>query len=206
MKKNKVSLIIPVYNSALYIEKCLESIVNQTYKNIEVIAIDDGSKDQSLKLLKRYAKKYNYFKVYSQKNLGVAKTRNKAVSLATGDYIMFVDNDDFLEKDYIERYITEILETKSDILIGGYQRVNSKNKVLFYAMPKNTSWGKYIVVAPWAKKARASRSRFRPASSTMSSLGKNIQKTSTIRKSSGIFKLSHWRRCLFFFKFILKKY
>lgn len=151
MKKNKVSLIIPVYNSALYIEKCLESIVNQTYKNIEVIAIDDGSKDQSLKLLKRYAKKYNYFKVYSQKNLGVAKTRNKAVSLATGDYIMFVDNDDFLEKDYIERYITEILETKSDILIGGYQRVNSKNKVLFYAMPKNTSWGKYIVVAPWAK-------------------------------------------------------
>ncbi len=150
MKEEKVSIIIPVYNSENYIKRCLDSIVNQTYKNVEVIAIDDGSKDKSLNILKEYKTNYSFIKVFSQQNNGVAKTRNKAISLTTGKYVMFIDNDDYIDSNYIEKYVTEIKERKADIVIGGYKRVNEE-KVLFKTAPKDSKWAKYIVVAPWAK-------------------------------------------------------
>lgn len=146
----KVSIIIPVYNSEKYISRCLDSIINQSYKNIEVLVINDGSSDNSLKILKEYEKKYNNIKVIDKENEGVAITRNKGIKLATGDYIMFIDNDDFIDSDYLESYINSV-SNDVDIVMGGYKRVNEKNKILFYERLKDTNWSKYIIMAPWAK-------------------------------------------------------
>lgn len=147
---NKVTIIIPVYNSEKYISRCLDSVVNQSHKNIEILVINDGSSDNSLKILKKYEKKYNNIKVIDKENEGVAITRNMGIKLATGDYIMFIDNDDFIDSDYLENYINSACNDV-DIVMGGYRRINEKNKVLFYETLQNTEWSKYIIMAPWAK-------------------------------------------------------
>lgn len=145
----KVSVIIPVYNSEKYISKCLDSVLNQTYQNIEVIVINDGSKDNSIKILKEYEKKYKNIILIDKKNEGVSKTRNLGIKTATGDYIMFIDNDDFIDEDYIETYMKN---SDYDIVIGSYKRIDNNNKLLFkYNLNENSRWTKYVVLAPWAK-------------------------------------------------------
>lgn len=152
MKQNSlVSIIIPVYNSEKYIKKCLDSIINQTYKNLEVITINDGSTDDSLKILESYKKKFTVVKVYSQENSGIAKTRNKGIELASGKYLMFIDNDDFIDEKYVETFVKTIELQQADIVVGGYKRVDSKNKIIFHNKPKNNDWSKYTIIAPWAK-------------------------------------------------------
>ena len=95
----KVSVIIPVYNSEKYIEKCINSVLAQTYQNYEIIVINDGSKDNSGKIMEQLQDKYpDKIKYIEQENMGVAKTRNKGIEIATGDYIAFMDNDDYIEK------------------------------------------------------------------------------------------------------------
>ena len=94
--ENKVSIIVPVYNCESSIERCLRSILTQTYQDIEVIAVDDGSKDKSGKICDKLAKEDDRLIVIHQENSGVSKTRNKALKLATGKYIQFVDSDDYL--------------------------------------------------------------------------------------------------------------
>lgn len=147
----KVSIIVPVYNAELYIERCINSIINQTYKNIELILFDDGSLDASLELMKVYERKYDFIKVYSHDNSGVAITRNEALRKTTGYYIMYIDNDDYIDSDYVEKFVNKIEETASDIVVGGYKRVNKNKKIMFQYTPQNDDWQKYIVVAPWAK-------------------------------------------------------
>ena len=101
--KPKVSVIIPVYNSEKYIEKCINSVLEQDYQEFELILINDGSKDGSLKILERYKEKYKEkIVLVNQENCGVSKTRNKAIQMANGKYIMFIDNDDFIDKDYVK--------------------------------------------------------------------------------------------------------
>lgn len=152
MKKNNlVSIVIPVYNSEKYIAKCLDSIINQTYKDIEIIAIDDGSSDSSLNILREYEEKFDFIKVFSQKNSGIAKTRNKGIDLSKGDYLMFIDNDDYIDSYYVEIFVNTIQKRRADIVIGGYKRVNTNNKVLFHNKPKNNNWSKYTIIAPWSK-------------------------------------------------------
>lgn len=148
---NDVTIVIPVYNSEKYIERCINSILNQTYQNVDILVINDGSIDRSEEILNSFVTKYKNIKVINQENIGVAKTRNKAIKLANTEYIMFVDNDDFIDNDYAETYLKKIQFTKADIVIGGYRRVNVENKVLFKQKLSNTSWSKYIVLAPWAK-------------------------------------------------------
>lgn len=145
----KVSIIVPVYNSEKYISKCLDSIINQTYKNIEIIVINDGSKDNSIDILKEYERKYSNIILIDKKNEGVSKTRNLGIKKSTGDYIMFIDNDDFIDKDYVETYMKN---EEYDIVIGSYKRVNNEDKILFkYNLDENSLWTKYVVLAPWAK-------------------------------------------------------
>lgn len=145
----KVSVIIPVYNSEKYISKCLDSVLNQTYQNVEIIVINDGSKDNSIKILKEYEKKYENIILIDKKNEGVSKTRNLGINKATGDYIMFIDNDDFIDEDYIETYMKN---SDYDIVIGSYKRIDNNNKLLFkYNLNENSRWTKYVVLAPWAK-------------------------------------------------------
>lgn len=147
----KVTLIIPVYNSEKYIGRCLDSILNQSFKDIDILVINDGSKDESKKIVEEYQLKYDNIKLINQENIGVAKTRNKAIKMVDTKYIMFIDNDDYIDFDYIETYLNKIEETEADIVIGGYKRVNVDKKILFKQQLNNTAWSKYIVLAPWAK-------------------------------------------------------
>lgn len=100
---NKVSIIIPVYNAAPYLNKCIETALHQTYSNIEVILINDGSKDNSLEICKEYAAADSRIKVIDIPNGGVSNARNLGIENATGDYLMFVDADDWLAEDAIEK-------------------------------------------------------------------------------------------------------
>ena len=104
----KISVLVPIYNAEKYIEKCLDSIVNQTYENIEIVLIEDGSTDNSLEIIKEYSKQDKRIKIISIKNNGVADARNKALENATGDYVTFVDSDDYVEKDYVETLYTNL--------------------------------------------------------------------------------------------------
>lgn len=118
--KPKISIIIPVYNVAKYLEKCLDSAVNQTLRDIEIICINDGSTDNSGKILDDYAKKDNRIKVIHKKNEGAAVARNLGLDEAIGDYIMFLDSDDFITFDACETAYNTITEDKSDILMYGH--------------------------------------------------------------------------------------
>lgn len=129
IEKIKISIIIPVYNSESYLSTLLESVLDQTYSNVEIILIDDGSTDASKQICDSYEMKDNRFKVISKNNEGICPTRNLGISLATGDYIAFFDNDDLIEKDYL-RCIEEICgERKPDIITFGYRsiEVNENN-------------------------------------------------------------------------------
>ena len=97
LKAALLSVIIPVYNVEPYLEQCLDSVVNQTYKNLEIICINDGSTDNSLKILEKYQKKDKRIKLINQKNQGASVARNAGLDIANGEYIAFVDSDDYLE-------------------------------------------------------------------------------------------------------------
>lgn len=143
----KVSVIIPVYNAEETIAKCLESIINQNYKNIEILVIDDGSKDNSLEVIKKIKDKR--IKLISKKNEGAAITRNKGIKMASGKYIMFIDNDDFIDKDYIKTHVDNI--GNNDVVISGYRRPNENGKIIKELKLKNEEWCKLMILAPWAK-------------------------------------------------------
>lgn len=98
---NKVSIIVPVYNIEKYVAKCIESIINQEYKNIEIILVNDGSKDSSLEICEKYKKTDRRIIVIDKKNGGVSSARNAGLDVASGDYIVFVDGDDYLKPDFI---------------------------------------------------------------------------------------------------------
>lgn len=154
MRENsKVSIVIPVYNAEDYLDRCLDSILNQTYKNIEVIFIDDGSTDSSWDKLNYYYNKYpKIIKIFTQSNMGVSKTRNKGIKLASGKYLMLMDNDDYFETDYIERFVDEIEQGDYDVVIGGFQRPDSKGNIIEkVSLNVNEEYSKYKIVAAWAK-------------------------------------------------------
>lgn len=112
----KISVIIPVYNAHDYLARCLDSVCNQTLKDIEIITVDDCSTDDSLDILKRYAAKYPQLKVISHKtNGGESKARNTGLDNATGEYLGFVDNDDTIDLDFYEKLYTKAKETNADI-------------------------------------------------------------------------------------------
>lgn len=148
----KVSIIIPVYNSEKYISKCLDSVINQTYKNIEILVINDGSKDNSINILREYEKKDSRIIVIDKENEGVAKTRNMGIKKATGEYIMFIDNDDYIDADYVESFINSALLNDADIVIGGFKRVNIVNgKILYKEKVVDKEYMKYKIITPWAR-------------------------------------------------------
>ena len=104
----KVTVVVPVYNAEKYLTECLESIQRQTYSNIEIILVDDGSKDSSPALCDAFQKKDNRIKVVHKMNEGAGKSRNKGIEMATGDYILFVDSDDYIKSDLVEKCVNAI--------------------------------------------------------------------------------------------------
>lgn len=116
----KVSIVIPIYNVEKYINRCLDSLINQTYKNIEIICVNDGSKDNSLQILKEYQKKDNRIIIIDKMNAGVSSARNDAIRKSTGSYITFVDADDWLELDAIESLYNTMREQNVDVIRGNF--------------------------------------------------------------------------------------
>lgn len=127
-----ISIIIPVYNLENYITKTLDSVFAQTYKNIEVIAVNDGSKDNSANVLNEYAKKESRLLVFHKENGGVTSARLKGIELSHGEYIGFVDGDDLIDSDMYERLLNNALRYNADISHCGYRLITEENIEYFY--------------------------------------------------------------------------
>lgn len=126
---NKVSIIVPVYNVEKYISRCLNSIVNQTYKNIEIILVNDGSNDNSEVIINKYKDLDHRIKYFYQCNSGPSKARNFGIKKSTGDYITFVDADDYISSDYIENLVIEAIYNKYDIVACGYTDISKYGEI-----------------------------------------------------------------------------
>lgn len=117
-----VSIIVPVYNVSSYLEKCINSILNQTYRNIEIILVDDGSKDESGSICDLYSNRFSNIKVIHKKNAGLGMARNSGLKKALGEYVTFVDGDDFISEEHIMRLLESALITNADVCYGGYMK------------------------------------------------------------------------------------
>lgn len=126
MKKPLVSILVPVYNVEAYLRQCLESIINQTYDNLQVILIDDGSTDGSYSIMQDYAKNDSRIEIYHQVNQGVSTTRNHLLEKVKGDYVLFVDSDDWLELNAVET-ITNIQQEGNYDIITFQMGANDQN-------------------------------------------------------------------------------
>lgn len=143
----KVSVIVPVYNTEKYLERCIDSIISQSFKDFELILINDGSKDKSLSIMKEHARKDKRIRVFDQNNKGPAITRNFGINQAKAKYVMFIDSDDYIDDNYIQDYYNVISKEDLDIVIGGYKRVVEK-KVTFTLQLKQGEFSKYIITGP----------------------------------------------------------
>lgn len=117
-----VSIIVPVYNVAPYLQQCMDSIVNQTYRNIEIICIDDGSTDESGEILEQYARSDNRINVLHTDNLGVSSARNTGLSFASGQYLLFVDGDDWIDLATCQKAVSNIFAEAADVVMWPYIR------------------------------------------------------------------------------------
>lgn len=137
MNEIKVSVIVPIYNTEKFLRKCIESIVNQTLQEIEIILINDGSTDNSHNICLGYAKKYpEKIRYINNKNIGCSATRNLGIELAKGEYIAFVDSDDYIEKEMYEEMYKKALEKKEDIIICGFKYIFSDKNIQFIPKKK----------------------------------------------------------------------
>lgn len=119
-----ISIIVPIYNSEKCLDKCICSIINQSYQNIEIILVNDGSRDNSLDICNKYAKKDFRIKVVDKKNEGVSIARNTGIKFSNGIYITFVDADDWIERDWIEKLYKELKKANVDVIRGNYYKEN----------------------------------------------------------------------------------
>ena len=127
-----ISVVVPIYNVEEYLRECLDSIKDQTYPNIEVLMIDDGSKDGSGAVALEYASRYPYFRYIHQDNQGLSGARNRGIEEAKGEFIAFVDSDDWLEKDYIDKLYSNLHKTGADIAVCGYIKEDGNQTAVTY--------------------------------------------------------------------------
>lgn len=137
----EISVILPVYNSQKYLKECLESILNQSFKDIEVLCINDGSTDKSLEILKEYETDER-ITVIDQENMGVAKTRNKALKMVKGNYVYFMDSDDYLDSNAFKKLYDNLKSNGSDFCIMKAIFVNEKEQYKFPAFELDKEFGK----------------------------------------------------------------
>lgn len=134
-----ITIVVPVYNSARYLDRCIQSIIKQTYKNIEIILINDGSIDESFKICLKYKAKDSRIKVINKDNSGVSCSRNIGIEVSSGEYIVFVDSDDFLNYDMIEKLVRRQINSKSNITFCGFNVIDSKEKLKKVNIEENLS-------------------------------------------------------------------
>lgn len=131
----KISVVVPVYNVEKYLERCVNSILNQSYKNLEIILVDDGSTDSSGAICDNFAKKHSRLRVYHTQNSGLSSARNFGLEKSSGEYIAFIDSDDFVKPDFLMHLITAIKEFNCDIAACGYEMYF--NKLLSFEVKGN---------------------------------------------------------------------
>ena len=151
MEEIKLSIILPVYNAEAYLDRAIESILGQTLKEIEIIAVQDGSKDNSLALLRKWEGKDSRIRILNKENEGVSAARNDGIKLAKGEYITFVDADDYLEQDSYQKIIQVMEEGQAEASLFGYFSENEKEKEEVYlpwdtrsVLTKNEIWEQLI--------------------------------------------------------------
>lgn len=126
-----ISIIVPVYNVEKYLNQCINSLINQTYQNIEIILVNDGSKDSSGKICDEWSLRDKRIKVIHKKNEGLGLARNTGLEYVTGKYITFIDSDDYADSDLIERLYNSLIQQDGDTCIGGFKRVDDLGNVLY---------------------------------------------------------------------------
>lgn len=133
MKKPLISVIIPVYGVEKYIAQCLESVINQTYKNLEIIVVNDGTKDRSAEIAKKYAAQDSRIKVYDFENGGISVARNRGLEIAIGDYISYIDSDDWLDTKMYETLLEAAMKNDADMVKCGIIETNgvTEDKITF---------------------------------------------------------------------------
>ncbi len=141
MKHQLVSIIVPVYNVENYIVRCLDSLVNQSYPMIEILLINDGSKDHSGAIAEQYALKYKQIRYFKKTNEGLSQTRNFGIRQARGEYYVFVDSDDFIECDMIEKMMTCAQKEEADLVIASY-RMDYRFASIPHKAPPHRVWEK----------------------------------------------------------------
>lgn len=123
-----ISIIVPVYNVEKYLDRCVQSILIQSFKRFELILVNDGSTDNSFEICQKYRKKDSRVILISQENKGLSAARNTGLNNAHGDYICFIDSDDFIEKDYLKLLLNNLKSNNADISICEYFSSNEKGK------------------------------------------------------------------------------
>ena len=131
----KVSVIVPVYNAEKYLNRCIESIITQSYNNLEIILVNDGSTDNSLLVCEEYLKKDDRIKLITQENRGAGLARNKGLQNATGKYAVFVDSDDYLHNTAIEKCVNAQNKTNADLVMFGRFNQNEMGKASVFGRP-----------------------------------------------------------------------
>lgn len=151
MSSPMVSLIVPVFNTERFLEKCLDSLLDQTYDNYEIICVDDCSPDNSSAILAKYQQEHpdRIILLKNDSNMGLGLTRQHGIEESRGSYLMFIDSDDYVEKDYVQEYVKAAEATDADIVIGGYIRdAGDQRSVCFPPGPK---WAPITFASAWAK-------------------------------------------------------
>lgn len=129
MKEPLISVIVPIYNVEKYLDRCIESIVNQTYSNLEIILVDDGSPDNCPRICDDWAEKDNRIKVVHKENGGLSDARNAGLLIATGEFVSFIDSDDFIEFHFYEILLLMLNKTHADIAACGFLRFSDQNAI-----------------------------------------------------------------------------
>lgn len=155
-----VSILIPVYNVEAYLRECLDSVLGQTYGNLQVVLTDDGSKDGSWDVMREYAAKDSRVEIYHQENQGVASTRNHLLEKVKGEYVLFVDSDDWIESDMVEFLLHKLVDNEADVSMCGnvindapvrpeytekiYDRETTVREFLFHNELRGSLWNKLV--------------------------------------------------------------
>lgn len=149
MTSEKISIIVPVYNAENYLRRCIDSILEQTYTNFELLLINDGSTDGSAKILEEVKESDSRIRIVHKKNEGVSATRNLGLKLATGDYITFIDSDDFVDKLYLDVLYKSLTENDADIASGNFASFNEERQAFLFFTTDETYFEKVYSPQEW---------------------------------------------------------
>lgn len=157
MDKELISIIVPIYNGEKFIKRIYNNIINQSYKPIELILVNDGSTDESQKLIENTVKGHDQktlvsLKTVNRKNSGIANARNTGLMKASGKYIMFMDQDDWMERDCVQKLAEKAFDSDADIVIGGFNKINDKGEIQeTWSLNPQLPWHRLRITAPWGR-------------------------------------------------------